>query len=43
MFQGELVQVLERPSALGRRGPVLGAAWSTVQRIIADPTRLSAR
>ncbi|EFL13311.1 ROK family protein [Streptomyces sp. C] len=32
-----------RPSALGRRGPVLGAAWSTVQRIIADPTRLPAR
>ncbi|MFB6612630.1 ROK family protein [Streptomyces sp. NPDC085524] len=32
-----------RPSALGRRGPVLGAAWSTVRQIIADPTRLPAR
>lgn len=32
-----------RPSALGRRGPVLGAAWSTVQRIIADPARLPVR
>ncbi|MEU9143716.1 ROK family transcriptional regulator [Streptomyces sp. NPDC048349] len=32
-----------RPSALGRRGPVLGAAWSTVRRIIADPTRLPVR
>ncbi|MFJ6793123.1 ROK family protein [Streptomyces sp. NPDC091268] len=32
-----------RPSALGRRGPVLGAAWSTVRRIIADPSRLPAR
>ncbi|WP_030192638.1 ROK family protein [Streptomyces sp. NRRL S-87] len=32
-----------RPSALGRRGPVLGAAWSTVQQIIADPTRLPLR
>ncbi|MGW8779448.1 ROK family protein [Streptomyces sp. NPDC055796] len=32
-----------RPSALGRRGPVLGAAWSTVQQIIADPTRLPIR
>ncbi|UQX04150.1 ROK family protein [Streptomyces sp. RerS4] len=31
-----------RRSALGRRGPVLGAAWSTVHRIIADPTRLPA-
>ncbi|MFD0352207.1 ROK family protein, partial [Streptomyces sp. NPDC127110] len=32
-----------RPSALGRRGPVLGAAWSTVRQIIADPTRLPVR
>ncbi|WP_405713943.1 ROK family protein [Streptomyces xanthophaeus] len=32
-----------RPSALGRRGPVLGAAWSTVRQIIADPTRLPIR
>ncbi|GLX17052.1 ROK family protein [Streptomyces lavendulae] len=32
-----------RPSALGRRGPVLGAAWSTVRQIIADPARLPAR
>ncbi|MET8295817.1 ROK family protein [Streptomyces sp. NPDC005180] len=32
-----------RPSSLGRGGPVLGAAWSTVQRIIADPTRLPVR
>ncbi|MFD9568740.1 ROK family protein [Streptomyces sp. NPDC059982] len=32
-----------RPSALGRRGPVLGAAWSTVQQIIADPGRLPVR
>ncbi|MGW0390437.1 ROK family protein [Streptomyces sp. NPDC003042] len=31
-----------RPSALGRRGPVLGAAWTTVRQIIADPTRLPA-
>ncbi|MCY0931711.1 ROK family protein [Streptomyces sp. H27-H1] len=31
-----------RRSALGRRGPVLGAAWSTVRQIIADPTRLPA-
>ncbi|MEU9034880.1 ROK family transcriptional regulator [Streptomyces sp. NPDC048352] len=32
-----------RPSSLGRGGPVLGAAWSTVQRIIADPARLPVR
>ncbi|WP_411104616.1 ROK family protein [Streptomyces sp. cmx-4-9] len=32
-----------RRSALGRSGPVLGAAWSTAQQIIADPTRLPAR
>lgn len=32
-----------RPSALGRRGPVLGAALSTVQKIMADPTRLPVR
>ncbi|KIF02497.1 ROK family protein, partial [Streptomyces sp. RSD-27] len=32
-----------RPSSLGRSGPVLGAAWSTVQRIISDPTRLPVR
>ncbi|MCB5168524.1 ROK family protein [Streptomyces bambusae] len=31
-----------RPSALGRRGPVLGAAWSTVHRIISDPAQLPA-
>ncbi|SOB86057.1 Sugar kinase of the NBD/HSP70 family, may contain an N-terminal HTH domain [Streptomyces sp. 1331.2] len=29
-----------RPSALGRRGPVLGAAQTTVRRIMADPTLL---
>ncbi|MFD3538500.1 ROK family protein [Streptomyces sp. NPDC058662] len=32
-----------RPSALGRRGPVLGAAWRTVRQIIADPARLPGR
>jgi len=31
-----------RPSALGRRGPVLGAALTTVRRIMADPTLLPA-
>ncbi|WP_190187339.1 ROK family protein [Streptomyces cirratus] len=31
-----------RSSALGRRGPVLGAAQMTVRRIMADPTRLPA-
>ncbi|PYC88425.1 ROK family protein [Streptomyces tateyamensis] len=31
-----------RPSALGRRGPVLGAAQLTVRRILADPTLLPA-
>ncbi|MFI6151749.1 ROK family protein [Kitasatospora sp. NPDC051170] len=31
-----------RPSALGRRGPLLGAALTTVRRIMADPTRLPA-
>ncbi|MFB9370322.1 ROK family transcriptional regulator [Kitasatospora sp. NPDC001664] len=31
-----------RPSALGRRGPLLGAALTTVHRIMADPTLLSA-
>ncbi|MFG2721714.1 ROK family protein [Streptomyces sp. NPDC048416] len=30
-----------RPSALGRRGPLLGAAMTTVRRIMADPTQLS--
>ncbi|MFD5324877.1 ROK family protein [Streptomyces sp. NPDC127092] len=30
-----------RASALGRRGPVLGAALMTVRRLVADPTRLS--
>lgn len=29
-----------RPSALGRRGPLLGAALTTVRRIMADPTLL---
>ncbi|MFJ7206090.1 ROK family protein [Streptomyces sp. NPDC098789] len=29
-----------RPSALGRRGPLLGAALTTVRRIVADPTLL---
>ncbi|MFI6849190.1 ROK family protein [Kitasatospora sp. NPDC050467] len=29
-----------RPSALGRRGPVLGAAQTTIRRIMADPTLL---
>jgi predicted NBD/HSP70 family sugar kinase len=29
-----------RPSVLGRRGPVLGAAQVTVRRILADPTLL---
>ncbi|MCG6499732.1 ROK family transcriptional regulator [Kitasatospora sp. A2-31] len=29
-----------RPSVLGRRGPVLGAAQTTVRRIMADPTLL---
>ncbi|WP_030231220.1 ROK family protein [Streptomyces sp. NRRL S-350] len=31
-----------RPSALGRRGPVLGAAQTTIRRIMADPTLLPA-
>ncbi|MFE0458820.1 hypothetical protein ACFW1A_06110 [Kitasatospora sp. NPDC058965] len=31
-----------RPSALGRRGPVLGAAQLTVCRILAAPTLLPA-
>ncbi|WP_104821393.1 ROK family transcriptional regulator [Kitasatospora sp. MMS16-BH015] len=31
-----------RPSELGRRGPLLGAALTTVRRIIADPTLLAA-
>ncbi|MDY0816199.1 ROK family protein [Kitasatospora purpeofusca] len=31
-----------RPSALGRRGPVLGAAQRTIRRIMADPTLLPA-
>lgn len=31
-----------RPSALGRRGPVLGAALTTVRRIMMDPTLLPA-
>ncbi|MFD8706950.1 ROK family protein [Kitasatospora sp. NPDC059648] len=31
-----------RPSALGRRGPLLGAALTTVRRIMADPTLLPA-
>lgn len=31
-----------RPSALGRRGPLLGAALTTVRRIMADPLLLSA-
>ncbi|MGW5418815.1 ROK family protein, partial [Streptomyces sp. NPDC003943] len=31
-----------RPSALGRRGPVLGAAQATIRRIMADPTLLPA-
>ncbi|MFD9792069.1 ROK family protein [Streptomyces sp. NPDC059070] len=31
-----------RPSALGRRGPLLGAAQTTVRRIMADPTLLPA-
>ncbi|WP_030394410.1 MULTISPECIES: ROK family transcriptional regulator [Kitasatospora] len=31
-----------RPSALGRRGPLLGAALTTVRRIRADPTLLPA-
>lgn len=31
------------PSVLGRRGPVPGAAWSTVRQIIADPARLPIR
>ncbi|MFD9595359.1 ROK family protein [Kitasatospora sp. NPDC059973] len=30
-----------RSSALGRRGPVLGAAQTTIRRIMADPTLLS--
>ncbi|MER5639166.1 ROK family transcriptional regulator [Kitasatospora sp. NPDC002227] len=30
-----------RPSALGRRGPLLGAALTTVRRIMADPTLLA--
>ncbi|MEU4114171.1 ROK family protein [Kitasatospora sp. NPDC028055] len=29
-----------RPAALGRRGPLLGAALTTVRRIMADPTLL---
>jgi predicted NBD/HSP70 family sugar kinase len=29
-----------RPSRLGRRGPVLGAAHLTIQRIVTDPARL---
>ncbi|MFF0415431.1 ROK family protein [Kitasatospora sp. NPDC004745] len=31
-----------RPSVLGRRGPLLGAALTTVRRIMADPTLLPA-
>ncbi|CAM5670941.1 ROK family protein OS=Kitasatospora aureofaciens OX=1894 GN=HS99_0003020 PE=3 SV=1 [Kitasatospora aureofaciens] len=31
-----------RPSALGRRGPLLGAALTTIRRIMADPTLLPA-
>ncbi|WP_345700592.1 ROK family transcriptional regulator [Kitasatospora terrestris] len=31
-----------RPSALGRRGPLLGAALTTVRRIMANPTLLPA-
>ncbi|MFD7908949.1 ROK family protein, partial [Kitasatospora sp. NPDC059747] len=31
-----------RPSALGRRGPLLGAALTTVRRIMADPLLLPA-
>ncbi|WP_031064290.1 ROK family protein [Streptomyces sp. NRRL WC-3742] len=31
-----------RPAALGRRGPLLGAALTTVRRIMADPTLLPA-
>ncbi|MFH9352240.1 ROK family protein [Kitasatospora sp. NPDC017646] len=31
-----------RPSALGRRGPLLGAALTTVRRIMTDPTLLPA-
>lgn len=31
-----------RPAALGRRGPLLGAALTTIRRIMADPTLLPA-